>query len=337
LYAPIVLNPNLPFQNKNLSVQFDVLNKGTSAFSGAISIDLHGSDGEWIRELGVKSGLNLPSNYHFTNGLTFSLPDGLPDEPGSYQLFVWYQPTGGDWTQIGSGSYSNPLGFQLQVPGLSPDGYEPNNGLSTASPLSLSFSQNTARINTNGTNCHVGNDYDYFRINLPAGYRYELNPRLQDSYSDNNGKTYTLDALFSYSSNGTDWSESFDDVMDGPILLNGPATLYVKVSPYFTGETGTYELDIPITRTLASGLNEEAFSSFKVYPNPAKELLIVEANEGMELDELKIFTLNGQLVLSEISNSTRVELKTTQLASGVYVLQVKTQKGLSTQKIVITP
>ena len=47
---------------------------------------------------------------------------------------------------------------------------------------------------------------------------YIISPRLQDSYSSDDGNTYTLDALFSLSPDGEQWSDTYDDVLDGSIL-----------------------------------------------------------------------------------------------------------------------
>ena len=35
--------------------------------------------------------------------------------------------------------------------------------------LPVTFSSNTADVSTPGSNCHVGNDYDYYKIDLPVG------------------------------------------------------------------------------------------------------------------------------------------------------------------------
>ena len=43
-------------------------------------------------------------------------------------------------------------------------------------------------------------------------------------------------------------TETFDDVMASPITVNGPATVYFLVAPYFQGETGSYALDLEVTR-----------------------------------------------------------------------------------------
>ena len=263
LYAAIVTNPDVIVRNKTFTVSFDVANFGSSTFSGDISVDIHKSDGTWIRELSVKTGLSLPPNTHFTNGLTYTISGGIDDSAGTYQFFVWDKPDGGDWEFLGNGSFSNPISVQVVDPSLTPDIYEPNNTQNAAYNLPLVFSGNTFAKSTDGSNIHIGNDYDYYKIELPAGFSYAVSSRIHDSYNSDNGQEYTLDGLLSYSIDGTNWSDAFDDIITDNMVVNNGGTVYFKVSPYFTGNTGTYLLDVKITRStvLSSAKEITAFAT----------------------------------------------------------------------------
>ncbi len=263
LYAAIVTTPNIITRNQTFDVNFDVANYATSAFDGDISVDIHKSDGTWIRELSVKTGLSLGSNKHFTNGLTYTITDGINDTAGTYQFFVWSKPTGGNWEFLGNGAFSNPINVQVKDPGLTPDIYESNNNQSTAFNFPINFAGNTATKTTVGSNIHLGNDYDYYKMVLPSGYNYSISSRIHDSYNSGNSQTYTVDGLLSYSTDGIIWSDAFDDVISNNITLNGGGTIYFLVSPYFTGSTGTYLLEANITRTviLSSAKEITAFTT----------------------------------------------------------------------------
>lgn len=249
LYAAITTSPNIITRNQTFTVNFDVANFASSTFNGDISVDIHKSDGTWIKELSIKTGLSLPSNTHFTNGLIYTITGGIDDSAGTYQFFVWSKPTGGSWEFLGNGSFSNPINVQVVDPSLTPDIYEPNNTQNTAFNLPMNFSGNSATKTTIGSNIHLGTDYDYYKIALPSGFNYSIEGRLHDSYNSGNSQTYTIDGLLSYSIDGTTWSEAFDDIISNNILVNGGGTLYLMVSPYFTGSTGTYLLDVKITRS----------------------------------------------------------------------------------------
>lgn len=249
LYAPITTTPNIITRNQTFTVNFDVANFATSTFNGEISVDIHKSDGTWIRELSLKTGLSLPTNTHFTNGLTYTITGGIDDTAGTYQFFVWSKPSGGSWEFLGNGSFSNPINVQVIDPSLTPDTYEPNNTQNTASNLPISFSGGTATKTTIGSNIHLGTDYDFYKISLPSGFNYSIESRIHDSYNSGNSQIYTVDGLLSYSTDGTTWSDAFDDIVSNNIIVNGGGTIYFKVSPYFTGSTGTYLLDANITRS----------------------------------------------------------------------------------------
>jgi hypothetical protein len=249
LYAAITTTPNIITRNQTFTVNFDVANFATSTFNGEISVDIHKSDGTWIRELSNKTGLSLPANTHFTNGLTYTITNGINDSAGTYQFFVWSRPSGSSWEFLGNGSFSNPINVQIKDPSLIPDIYEPNNTKNTAFNLPISFSGNAATKTSIGSNIHLGTDYDYYKIALPSGFNYSIEARLHDSYNSSNSQTYTVDGLISYSTDGTTWSDAFDDIISDNILVNGGSTLYFMVSPYFTGSTGTYVLDAKITRS----------------------------------------------------------------------------------------
>lgn len=338
LYAAITTNPSDLVQNKTFTVTFDIANYSSSTFTGDVSVDLHGSDGKWIRELSSITNLSLSGMSHFTNGLTFTVTGGLPDDPGTYQLFVWDKPDGGSWEFLGSGNYSNPINIQLKAPGLSPDVYENNNIMSSAYKLPMSFQGNTAKYTTTGSNCHLGSDYDYYKVVLPSGYKYSVNARVHDSYSSGNGNSYTLDALVSYSTDGVNWSDAFDDVVD-PFDVNGAITVYFLVSPYFTGNTGTYLFDVNVTRTQSTSIDEiELSSQLLTYPNPSEALVHLElTSNDISIQNVVLLDMQGREIQSfQIEyNVHQMDLNLEDCAKGIYTLQIQTSQGIVNRKIVL--
>jgi hypothetical protein len=79
---------------------------------------------------------------------------------------------------------------------------------------------------------------------------------------------------------------------------------------------------------IVNGINEEA-SEIRIYPNPVKDRLVIEG----EYTSLNIYDVFGKLVLSaEAAKAINVS----SLSSGVYMLNINTEKGTATQKITIT-
>ncbi|MEI8086415.1 MAG: C10 family peptidase [Paludibacter sp.] len=247
MYSGITVTPSSIVQNQSATIKVDVANFG-AAFTGSVSVDLHNIDGTWVQQIDEKSGLTMASNTHFTNGLTFNT-SGLNVNPGSYQIAVWAQGEGGAWALVeATTAYVNPKLINIVEPPLQSDIYEPNNVQFTPYNLNLSFIGDSARVTTEGSNIHIGTDQDYYSVVLPDGYNYTITARLHDSFKSGNGKSYTVDATFNYSDGGF-WSDSFDDLMPNPIILKGSGTVTFGISPFFTGQTGTYLFDLNIKRT----------------------------------------------------------------------------------------
>lgn len=341
LYAAITTTPSPITRNQTFTVNFDVANFSTSTFNGNISVDIHKSDGTWIRELSIKNGLSLPTNTHFTNGLTYTITGGIDDSAGSYQFFVWDMPTGGNWEFLGNGSFSNPINVQVKDPSLNPDIFESNNTQTTAFNLLLTFTNNIASKGTTGSNVHIGNDYDYYKLTLPSGFNYSISSRIHDSYNSGNSQTYTVDGLVSYSKDGNSWSEAFDDVIANNIQLNGGGTVYFLVSPYFTGSTGTYLLDATITRTPTTGMNEASISELvSVYPNPAKDYFTIDLNNFPgQIKNVSLYNIQGREIMPNIScknkNNKLWKVFLENVVDGFYVINIETDEGIINKKILL--
>lgn len=69
---------------------------------------------------------------------------------------------------------------------------------------------------------------------------------------------------------------------------------------------------------------------FEMYPNPVTETLFVKATE--KITEFRIFSPEGRLVLTQQPKSERFSVDVADLASGVYYLQMSSDKGMSTKK-----
>jgi hypothetical protein len=246
-----------------------------------------------------------------------------------------------NWYYAGSSSFSNPIYVIVQAPSLSPDAYENNNVVSIAYTLPISFSGNTATKNTIGSNFHVGTDYDFYSINLPSSYDYTVTARLHDSYNSGNGNTYSVDGLFASSTdNGNTWSDFYDDIMTGNITVQNGGTISFHVAPYFSGETGTYLLDMTINRTPAVGINELTKNAdlIKVYPNPTTEFVNIDLNEFSDnVNSINVLSVQGQQVVSaKVANEKILKLPLQGLSDGVYFIQIHSTQGILTKKIIIS-
>jgi len=322
----ILSNNGRLIQGSTARVNVDVANTGNSTFYGNLRVNLSTLSGEWVQNIAVKSiSDGLGSGYHYTNGLTFE--GVITAEPGTYHMELAYYDNG--WYYAGAYYNSNPITVVVEAPELNADQYEVNNTQANAYKLvPTSWTNDQTTVYTTGSNLHVGNDVDYYKIELPTGHRYSINARLHDSYNSGNGHEYTVDAMFTYSTDGQNYSAGIDDVMDGNITMNG-GTIYFAVTPYFSGMSGTYLLQIYING--GTGVDEDFATNLVLYPNPVKDILHVGCDNMRQYD---IFSVDGKLIKSSQTSNNENVIDCSDLGSGIYMVRITSDKGVVTRRII---
>lgn len=249
LYAPLTVGlDSVVVQNTAFEVSFNVFNNGSSAFSGDLDVDFYDLDGSWRSDVGViyhRDVDSLAAGYRYQNNMATTVP-GVDLDTGEYLVAVTHKQQGsGDWSLTGAGSYSNPVRVWVQA---GPDRYEPNDDDVTVLPVS--FSGNSARIKTERASIHHEEDWDFYGIELPAGFDYRVDARVHDSWRAGDGSAYTADVLW-VMVGSDDYSGVFDDVMDSPhILANGGVVVFGVAG--WGANVGSYSLEVAINR-LAPG------------------------------------------------------------------------------------
>lgn len=325
-------------QGQQFSVNVNVQNTGGTTFFGDYKAALYNLDGSFAQDLGTLTENNgLPPGYEYVSPYLNFGPVPITLAPGTYLLAILHNPNNSGWQLTGSSYYQNPIFITVTEAGISPDQYEVNNNAGQSYQLPVNFSGNLASTNTTGSNLHVNTDVDFFKVVLAGGNNYAITARIHDSYNSGNGNSYTLDGLWSYSTDGTNWSQAYDDVMNGDILVNGGGTVYFRISPYFAGETGTYLLQLNIERGLNVGVDEAQAADLAVHPNPARDILFLDAgNEPVLRTEL----LDAQGRLSAVLNFSmaqqgRLAADVSGLSEGAYLLRVTTASGIRTRPLII--
>jgi hypothetical protein len=343
LNSVMTASPSTNFiQGQSASVNLNIANNGTSTFIGQYKVGLFNLDGTLVQNIAtLNEGSGLPVGFTYNSPYLTFTTSSITANPGTYLVALQHKTTTGNWELTGSTStFLNPITIGVIQAPYQADIYENNNTFSQTYNLPVTFSGNNANVNTVGSNSHIGTDNDYYKIILPSGYNYTITPRLQDSYNSNNGNTYSLDALFTYSTDGVNWSNTVDDVISGNILINNGGTLYFRTAPYFQGSIGTYLLDVNITRTASLGINENQFAdSIKVYPNPAKDFVTINCNDfDGELNQINLINIQGQIIFTtNTSNQSKtINLPINNFSEGIYMLQLQTTKGILTKKLIIT-
>lgn len=72
-------------------------------------------------------------------------------------------------------------------------------------------------------------------------------------------------------------------------------------------------------------------SQLSIYPNPVQDFLHIDSK--LDIQEVKIFGLDGRLILSQKVLSNQKDLNVSHLKSGTYIVQIKTEKEISVHKV----
>jgi len=115
LNAAMTITPGTTLiQGQSVSVHLDVRNTGSTTFTGTFDVSLYDPDGYAVYTVQQMTGINMPSNYQYPNGLTFANPN-VTCAPGSYLLAMQYLPDSGlSWQLADSTDYPNPIEVIVQ-------------------------------------------------------------------------------------------------------------------------------------------------------------------------------------------------------------------------------
>ena len=98
---------------------------------------------------------------------------------------------------------------------------------------------------------------------------------------------------------------------------------YCESTPAWTNDETDF-IHVEVT-----SVSEDGEAGLSVYPNPANTLMSVEA-DGLE--QVTICNVMGQVVKSQRCNENGVIVNTSDLASGIYTISVKTSQGTMTKR-----
>lgn len=100
-----------------------------------------------------------------------------------------------------------------------------------------------------------------------------------------------------------------------------------------SSDLGTVYYDnLYLHKNTVLGTEEFETSSVKLYPNPVKNTLTIEANAS--IDKVSVYNILGQEVLKASPNSNTATLQTNELPKGVYMVTTEIEGKLSTSKVV---
>lgn len=155
--------------------------------------------------------------------------------------------------------------------------------------------------------------------------------------NDGNGENSGHVRIFKY--NNTDWVQvgvdidgnSEGDAFGLSISLSSDGSIIGIGAPFNdsngenSGQVKVYDLNAVLSS------NSFKIYEFKIYPNPTKDQFTIQLQEGIILKKASIYNQLGQFIYS--TNTSIVNTKN--LSRGIYFLEVITNKGKSTKKLII--
>jgi hypothetical protein len=326
------ITPKQLVRNGPMTVNVNIANNSAFDFTGSFIVGLYDLNGKAIGKVGQTVSPNtIQAGGSLAVPMQFAVT--LNTTPGTYLLAVFCAPDQGDTTLCGG---ANPINIIIAEAAVPEDRYEPNNDLTSATIMPLTFSGNDATIATTGATVHVGTDNDYYKVTFPAGHSYVVTPQLHDSYTDPN--TYTVDAGFSVYNNGVE-SRTYDDTINAPIVLPHGGTVVFRVSTLYAGTTGTYLLTVDAARGVEAVEAASPASSVVLFPNPANSVLHISSkNVNATNGSVELRNVLGQAVkvLSQKELlAAHGEIDVRDVPSGAYVLVVRTGEKSESHHVVI--
>jgi len=86
---------------------------------------------------------------------------------------------------------------------------------------------------------------------------------------------------------------------------------------------------------VGTSVNENSATSFVTYPNPANDMLTIELEATNSRTEYSLLDAAGRVVLNDVATNDRVVLNTRDLSNGVYLLTVRNNSNVRSQRVAV--
>jgi hypothetical protein len=111
----------------------------------------------------------------------------------------------------------------------------------------------------------------------------------------------------------------------------GKVEMYVyDINDYNIGDTISWE----ITSLNSASVDDLSNNNLLVYPNPAKDLLIIN-HKDLQIVDVKMYDLSGKLVVSQVINQQNLSMDVSSMNRGIYFLHTKLENGIIIQQKVM--
>jgi len=134
---------------------------------------------------------------------------------------------------------------------------------------------------------------------------------------------------------GQEISNYIFNVNVSSLAANTPHNLYVRVKDIYG--VWSFTNVISFTRTIGTGIDQitDASAAFKVFPNPATEIITLQCATEKEIDKVELMDVQGKIIQVQTSgSSTEKQINISMLGQGVYFLKITVGKDAVYKKVV---
>ena len=131
-----------------------------------------------------------------------------------------------------------------------------------------------------------------------------------------------------------------DATNDGYVVFKIKTKPTLVLGNTFSNNVNIYfDYNFPITTntytTTVAALSTQDFdfgTYFSLYPNPAKDILNIQAKQGTAINSIEIYNQLGQVVMAVTNSVNAIDVSS--LASGTYFVKINSEKGSANAKFV---
>jgi len=178
----------------------------------------------------------------------------------------------------------------------------------------------------------------------PGTFLIGLGPDANTDIILDNNTWYRLGVAYNTTNGQITWSgPGFDNVGIAAQFLTGPfqpvEVDFVSVTPNTNTSAATltfdnYEVVASDVVALLSSENVFAETNFSIYPNPAQDVVNINAG-NLSIKAIQIADMNGRIVKNiNLDSISTYQINVQDLNSGMYLMSVFTNEGVGTSKIV---
>ncbi len=117
----------------------------------------------------------------------------------------------------------------------------------------------------------------------------------------------------------------------GTTIFQTPGKYYYVCGPHASGGMkGTLTVLAP------TSINElDLVNTFNFYPNPTRDIVTINLNEGSNFEKYIVQDLNGKTILLDQVASTKIQLNVKNYPKGIYFISLSNANGILTKKLIV--